>query len=353
MIAASSIASEHFSIAGSKHPLMKHVSILVPNGHFSLVNVEGTHQILSWVNQFLHGSGQSPLFDLHLVGLTPTVTQSSGLFSINPDVLLEEVGHTDLIILPAIHGDLRQNLANNKEILPWIIKKYKAGAEVVSLCIGSFFLASSGLLNGRYCSTHWASANEFRRLFPEAILVDERIVTEADGIYTSGGAYAFTNLLIYLIEKYAGREVAIAAAKAFMIDIDRHSQSPFVIFSGQKEHQDKEVLKAQEFIEKNYPEKITVDELCQQVNLSRRSFERRFKKATSNTALEYLQRVKIEAAKKELESARKGVSEVMYEVGYNDTKAFRDVFKKYTGMTPIDYRGKYNKAIRQSQAASL
>jgi transcriptional regulator GlxA family with amidase domain len=199
------------------------------------------------------------------------------------------------------------------------------------------------LLNGRQCSTHWGYTNEFRARFPEAKLMDDKILTEADGIYTSGGAYSFTNLLIYLIEKYAGREVAILAAKGFMIDIDRNSQSPFIMFAGQKAHADKAVLSAQEFIEHNYTDKITVDKLSDKFGVGRRTFERRFKKATANTVVEYIQRVKIEAAKKELETGRKNVNEVMYDVGYTDTKAFRDVFKKFVGITPVDYRSKYTR----------
>jgi transcriptional regulator GlxA family with amidase domain len=324
---------------------MKHVSILIPRGHFSLVNVEGTHQILSWVNQFLLSLKKEPYFDLHLVGADPRVTQTSGLFSINPDQLLVQVKKTDLIIIPAIHGDVDQNIRNNPELLPWITKHYQKGAEVMSLCIGSFFLASTGLLNGRLCATHWQFVNEFRSKFPEAILVDDKILTDTDGIYTSGGAYSFTNLLMYLIEKHLGREVAIMAGKAFMIDIDRDSQSPFMVFTGQKEHNDAQVLQAQELLERDYTGRIAVDQVADMVGLGRRSFERRFKKATGNTVLEYMQRVKIEASKKQLETARKTVNEVMYEVGYSDTKAFRDVFRKYTGMTPIDYRNRYNREL--------
>ncbi len=320
---------------------MKHISILIPQGHFSLVNVEGSYQIFSWVNEYLEKQGQKPLFDLHLVGLSDTITQTSGLFSIHPDLLIEEVKKTDLIIIPAIHGDLQQNLELNRELTPWMLKQYQKGAEVVSLCIGSFFLAATGLLDNKQCSTHWQFAYDFRQLFPEAILMDEKIITEAGGIYTSGGAYSFTSLLIYLVEKYAGREVAIAGAKAFMIDIDRNSQSPFIVFSGQKTHEDEAVLKAQEYIEQHYQDKITIDKLCEKLGIGRRTLERRFKKATSNTVVEYIQRVKTEAAKKQLESGRKTVYEVMYSVGYNDTKAFRDVFKKITGMSPVNYRNKY------------
>ena len=139
--------------------------------------------------------------------------------------------------------------------------------------------------------------------------------------------------------------MAILSSKIFEIDIDRDSQSPFIIFKGQKTHDDETILEAQEYIESNFQERITVDELCDKHNVGRRTFERRFKKATSNTVMEYLQRVKMEAAKKELETGRKTVSEVMYDVGYSDTKAFRDVFKKMTGLTPIEYRNRYNTQV--------
>ncbi|WP_339734727.1 helix-turn-helix domain-containing protein [uncultured Sunxiuqinia sp.] len=321
---------------------MKHVSILIPNGHYSLVNIEGTHQIFSWVNEFLQSTNREPLFNLHLVGVSRSMTQTNGLFTINPDLLIDEVTKTDLIIIPAIHGDLRQNLRMNAFLAPWIVNHYHRGAEVVSLCIGSFFLAATGLLNGKPCSTHWQFAHEFRKQFPKVILKDHKIVTEADGIYTSGGAYSFTNLLMYLIEKYTDRELAVMASKAFMIDIERYSQSPFMMFMGQKAHQDEVVLKAQEFIEQNFSDKITIDKLSQQVNVGRRTLERRFKRATSNTIAEYMQRVKMEAAKKELEAGVKTVSEVMYDVGYVDVKAFRDVFKKVAGISPIEYRNKYS-----------
>lgn len=320
---------------------MKHVSILVPKGHVSVVNIAGTHQMLSWVNEFLEQSGREPLFNIQLIGLNKQPDSGGGLFPVTPENTIDKIEKTDLIILPAIHSDFEQSLKENSALTPWLIKQYKEGAEIVSLCISSFFLAATGLLDGKPCSTHWQSANAFRELFPDVILTDEKILTEADGIYTSGGAYAFTNLVIYLIEKYAGRETAIMAAKGFMIDIDRSSQSPFMIFAGQKTHKDKAVLKAQDYIEQNYKDKIAVNDLSEKVALSRRTFERRFKQATSNSVLEYHQRVKVEAAKMELEKGRKTVNEIMYEVGYSDPKAFRDVFRKFTDMTPLDYLNKY------------
>ncbi len=326
---------------------MKHISILVPKGRVSVVNIAGTHQMLSWVNEHLQQSGRDPLFEMQLVGLEKCIDQEGGLFAIAPEYTIDKVAKTDLIIIPAIHEDFEKSLRDNGDFIPWLIQQYKNGAEIVSLCISSFFLAATGLLDGKPCSTHWQYAQIFRELFPKAILTDEKIVTEASGIYTSGGAYAFTNLVIHLIQKYAGRETAIMAAKGFMVDIDRSSQSPFMIFSGQKNHKDALVLKAQAYIEENYKAKISVNDLCEQMAVSRRTFERRFKNATSNTVLQYLQRVKVEAAKKELEKGRKTVNEVMFEVGYSDSKAFRDVFRKVTSMTPMDYQHKYSsRAVR-------
>ena len=324
---------------------MKHVSILIPHGHTSVVNIEGTHQILNEVNSFLKSMEKPPLFNVQLVGVSEETSQRNRLFIISPDVLIQDVKKTDLIIIPAIHGDPKIVIEKNAAFIPWIIQQYNNGAELACFCLASFFLAGTGLLNGKQCATHWTAANDFRAMFPEVKLVDDKIMTEEDGIYTSGGAYSFLNLLVYIIEKYAGRDIAILTAKAFMIDIDKISQSPFIIFQGQKAHDDEPVKKAQEFIETNFEEKITVDQLASMLAVSRRNLERRFKKATANTVVEYMQRVKMEAAKMSFESSNENVNEVMYKVGYTDTKAFRTTFKKITGLSPIQYRNKYNKEM--------
>jgi len=299
--------------------------------------------LLTGVNEFLVSTGREPAFKVQYVGLTKEVKLNQGLFSVHVDVLLKDVKKTDLVLIPAISGDLRKGIELNQEFLPWVRQQYQAGAEIASLCVGAFLLAATGLLNGKECSSHWKTANEFREMFPEVTLVDGRIVTEQQGLYSSGGATSYWNLLLYLVEKYAGRELAILASKVYALEIDRKSQSPFIMFSGQKQHEDEPIRQAQEYIEKNVTEKISVEELAVKYAIGRRHFERRFKKATNNTPVEYIQRVKIEAAKKHLESSRKNVNEVMYDVGYSDTKAFRTIFKKITGLSPIEYRNKYNK----------
>ena len=322
---------------------MKHVSIVVPDGDCSMTNIEGTHQILLRVNDHLVDEGRLPLFTVQLVGMRPLATIKNGLFSVRPEALIGEIEHTDLIIIPSVHGDKEKILRDNAPLLAWIVRQHGNGAAIASLCIGAFLLAGTGLLDGRSCTTHWELAEEFRRMFPSVNLVEDKIITDENNVYTSGGAYSWLNLVLYLVEKYAGRDIAVTCSKGFQIDFQRSSQSPFIIFSGQKDHEDHQIRTAQEFIEKNIHSKISVEELASMLALGRRNLERRFKKATGNSVMEYIQRVKMEAVKKSLETSRVGVNEAMDKVGYSDPKAFRIVFKKVTGLSPLQYRNRYNR----------
>ncbi len=327
---------------------MKHVSILVPESSV-IEAIADPRYMFTAVNQFLQAEGKPPLFNVQLVGIKKEVKLDNNLFSVHADALIRDIKKTDLIFIPALCGDIKNALELNKNFVGWIQDQYNNGAEVASLCVGAFLLASTGLLNGKKCSTHWLFANEFRNMFPDVELVDGSIITEENGLYSSGGANSYWNLLLYLVEKYTNRDIAILASKFFAIEIDRNSQNAFMMFQGQKEHEDDEIKKAQEFIEENYPDKITVYNLADKFAIGRRSFERRFKKATHNTVVEYMQRVKIEAAKRSFESTRKNITEVMFDVGYTDTKAFRTVFKKITGLTPVEYRNKYNKQVELAE----
>lgn len=324
---------------------MKHISVLIPEGDISLSNVEGVHHIFSEVNKAYQRAGKAPLFYFQLVGRQRSHFMKENFFSIHPNFLITEDFKTDLLIIPALHGDIFKSVELNKGLIPWIVDQYNRGAEVMSLCTGAFLLGATGLLTGRSCATHWIHVNEFREMFPDVLVVDDRIMTDENGIYTSGAAYSYLNLILYYIEKYANRDIAILIAKIFALDMGRTSQSQFIIFQGYKHHNDESILKAQEYIESNYQQKISVDEIATHVSLGRRNFERRFKTATSNSVFEYMQRVKVEAAKKQLEAGRKTVNEVMYDAGYTDVKAFRDVFKKVVGMSPGEYRHKYNRDV--------
>jgi transcriptional regulator GlxA family with amidase domain len=327
---------------------MIHISIIVPKGAV-LGSIEGPRQVFTEVNQMLTRIGREPMFDVQLTALTKAVPVYEGMYTINADAVIGDTPKTDLVVIPAMQGDMEKNIRDNEGFIPWIVQQYKGGAEVASLCVGAFLLAATGLVTGRKCATHWMAANEFRRMYPDVNLVEDKIITDEYGIYSSGGAFSYLNLVLYLIEKFAGRDVAVFCSKAFQIDIQRDSQSPFIMFAGQKDHEDDVVKRAQEFIEANFEERITVDQLASMLAVSRRNLERRFKKATSNTLVEYIQRVKIEAAKSRLESSRENVNEVMYKVGYTDPKAFRVTFKRITSLSPVQYRNRYNRELSSNQ----
>lgn len=321
---------------------MKNISIIIPETAI-MESIADPSYMFNAANEFLISAGKNPLFNVQLVGHKKNIKLMNGLVTVHPEKTIDDDFKTDLIFIPAISGDIKTALSKNSNYDPWLIEQHRKGAELASLCIGAFLLAETGLLNGKKCSTHWLSANEFREMFPEVELVDGSIISEDNGIYSSGGANSYWSLLLYLLEKYTSRETAILASKFFAIDIDRDSQSKFMMFKGQRNHSDEAIQKAQDYIENNIEGKITVEELADNVALGRRSFERRFKLATNNSVLEYIQRVKIESAKRSLETSRKNVNEVMYDVGYTDTKAFRDLFRKITGLTPLEYRNKFNK----------
>jgi transcriptional regulator GlxA family with amidase domain len=320
------------------------ISVYVPQSAV-IEAISPAYRLFKTANDFLTASGKKPKFEVEYVGLQKNVKANDGEYSIKTDRLVDEVKKTDFIFIPALYGNMKQAVSSNQRAIPWIQEMHKKGAEVASLCIGAFLLGATGLVNGKKCSTHWAYYNEFRETYPDVEVVDGAVVTEEGRIYSSGGAHSLWSLLLYLLEKYTDRDTAILASKYFAIDIDRSSQAAFAMFTGQKNHTDKEILKAQEYIEKNIHERISIDELANISAIGRRSFERRFKQATNNAVLEYIQRIKIEAAKRQFENSRKNIAEVMYEVGYTDTKAFRDLFKKITGLTPIEYRNKYNKQV--------
>lgn len=322
---------------------MKHLTILVPEGENNLSSIVGAYKIFTRANEYRKGRGKKQLFKIELAGISKRVAFYDGLFEVKPHTHIEAIKKTDLIIIPSLNHNYETAVKKNGLLIEWIGQQYGSGAEIASICTGAFLLASSGILDGKTCSTHWSAAMQLKQFFPNVNVKADYLITDEGGIYTNGGAYSFLNLIIYLVEKYYDRQTAIFCSKVFQVEMDRQSQSPFAIFIGQKLHSDEVVKKAQAFIETKLHEKISVEHLSSRFAVGRRNFDRRFVKATGNTPVEYAQRVKMEAAKKAFETTSKTVNEVMYEVGYSDAKAFREVFRKITGMSPLVYRNKYNK----------
>jgi transcriptional regulator GlxA family with amidase domain len=329
---------------------MKQLTILVPSGENNLSSIVGAYKIFSRANQYYKGKGRKEVFTIKLAGHTRKTNFYGGLFSVQPHTTIASIAQTDLIIIPSLNHQYREALKGNQRMIKWIEQQYQNGADVASICTGAFLLAATGLLDGKSCSTHWSAAGDFKTLFPKVHLETDKLITDEKGIYTNGGAYSFLNLMIYLVEKYYDRQAAIYCAKVFQIEMDRNSQSPFAIFTGQKQHGDEMVMRAQTHLEKNLQQKISIQDLSARFAVGRRNFDRRFIKATGNTPIEYAQRVKIESAKKALETTRKSINEVMYDVGYTDVKAFREVFRRITGMSPLEYKIRYNQESSKVKA---
>lgn len=321
---------------------MKHITITVPDGKLNLNTISGAYDILCRADDYWQQMGNQPRLNVRIAGFVTELQSHNNYLAIHPGDI-NKIKKTDLVLIPALLGDYSNALIKNKNLINWMRMQYKGGAEIASMCSGGFLLAATGLLNGKACSMHWDKAEAFKSLFPDVSIATGKIITEENGIYTNGGAYSFLNLIIYLVEKYFDRQTAIFCSKIFQIEMNRQSQSEFIMFSGQKSHSDEMVLEAQTYIENNLCEKISFENLSSKLAVGRRNFDRRFVKATGNTPVEYLQRVKIESAKKTFETSRKTINEVMYEVGYSDVKTFREVFRKITGMSPLEYKSKYNR----------
>lgn len=334
---------------------MKHVYILVYQDAV-LSSAAAPLDIFTRANDILQSSGHAPAFkvmlvspqvgDVHLNAPVQFLCQHTV-----EDVPAKSDGHRQrLILIPAFEHDWDHVLEKNASLPRWLRQHYQAGTELASLCKGSYFLAEAGLLDGQPCTSHWTAMGDMQQRFPGIQLQPDAVVTDQNGLYTGGGAFSSLNLVLYLVEKFCGHEIGIRVSKNFSIHRDHISQAHFSIFRGLNQHHDEAILKAQSLIEARYAEDISVEQVAQQVNMSKRNFIRRFKLATRYTPLEYIQRVRIEMAKKALEAGMQNIQALMYDVGYNDNKTFRNVFKRITGVTPQDYRNKYGRGTRDGVA---
>lgn len=320
---------------------MKNITFVIAGGILKPSGLFGAIEIFEKANEYCVKQSKKPFYNVQIAGNNLQQNMLNGSFQLNV-VPLEKISKTDLIVVPSFDYHYDFGIQSSADTLDWIVQEHQKGAEVASICTGTFLLAATGLLKDIPCATHWQAANYFRKLFPHLDLQTSKIITEHHGLYTGGGGNSSLNLMLYLVEKYSGREAALYCAKVLQIDIARNSQSPFILFEGLKDHNDDTIRAIQNYIEQHIGHRLTIEQLADQCAMDRINFSRRFKRATRLSPADYIQRVKVEAAKRRFESTLKQISEVMYEVGYGDIKAFRQTFKKIVGMTPVDYRNKFN-----------
>lgn len=288
----------------------------------------------------IFGLRQTPWFDVEIANSDREPVQCTGNLSILPHKTLEEIEQTDLILIPSI-VDLDQSLDRHPDAIPWLHRHYRNGTRIAVMCTGTLVLAETGLLNHKTATTHWGFVDIFRQRFPEVNLIPERLITDEIDLYCCGASNACFDLSLYLIQKLAGREAALQTAKAFVCDMDRVYQSEWAVFRFQKSHRDDLVLKAQTIMEKDYRTLSTIEDLAKMAGMGKRTLERRFKAATGETPLRYLQRLRVEAGKRMMETQNLTFDEIAYRVGYESSSYFRRVFTRICHITPKAYRRKW------------
>ena len=282
-----------------------------------------------------------PIFELEYLGMTHKTVYGGRSTSFQCDRTLAEVDQTDVILVPALEQPFDVTIPKNRAFADFIREQHQKGALIVGLCAGAALLAEAGLLDGKEATTHWAVVDQLQSRYPKVNFVIGPPFTRAERLYTSSGSLSAVQLLIHLLERFTDRRLAITVSKFFLTPYNQGSPQYYAMFMPYKAHKDGQILRAQEFIEARYQEGISIESAAEHAGLGVRNFIKRFKKSTRCTPIEYLQRVRIEMAKRALEQGSVQVSEAMYEVGYQDHKSFRNLFRRYTGVTPSEYRQKY------------
>ncbi len=291
---------------------------------------------------YFQGQEVTPFFKTEIVTTDGETFRCLNGTRMLPDGSIRNVASTDLIIVSSILN-IAKTMKYQGEVVDWLKHHYRRGTHIATICTGAFVLAETGLLDGKTATTHWGAADEFRRRYPQIHLKPERLITDEGDLFCSGGMNAGTDLSLYLVEKYCGHEVALQSSKALISDIGRSLQAPYAIFQFQKDHNDRRILAVQKLIEENFDQDYPYEELASRFGMSRRTFERRFKAATGDTPLVYLQRVRVEAAKRLLESQKLSFDEITYRVGYEDSSTFRKIFLKQTGLRPKEYQRRFQR----------
>lgn len=320
---------------------IKNFGILVYPGCTSSM-VSGVWDILSLANHLYRQHSDCPLFNLKLIGETKSPINSFSGLPLTPHCSISTRESFDIIYIPGFMGDEQEIIKQNKKIIYWV-SKIKSNRTILSAaCNGNILLAESGKLDNHSATTHWSLKEKFKDTYKKVKLQPEKIIVDNGNTISAAGVTSYFNLSLHLIHRFSNTEIALSCAKLFLVDSGRKIQTPYQMLEFSKTHGDELIMKTQDWIESNYRERITLSKLGKAVNTGSKTLIRRFKKVTGVTPQAYLQKLRIETAKRLLESKVISFNEVTWEVGYNDSSSFHKAFKKETGLTPIDYRNKFS-----------
>jgi transcriptional regulator GlxA family with amidase domain len=322
---------------------MKEITILLLDAMFSSTAI-GPMEIFRHAGSLwnvLTGAQTDPSFHVITASADGRPVRCDGDIHIQPNVALKDVGKTDLIFVPTTGLSIDDVVERNAAIVPWLKRRSGRGVAIASVCSGVGLVAAAGLLDGKRATTHWGLAERFREKYPKVKWMPELMVTEDRGFYCGGGVNASLDLGIYLVERFCGHEIAMQTAKALLIETPRAWQSGFAIVPLKTDHTDDAIFTAQEWMHKNFVKAFPLEDPARRVGMSVRNFVRRFKQATGDSPLAYLQKLRIAAAKRMLESNHKSIREISDAVGYQDLAFFRALFQRHTGVSPGAYRERF------------
>ena len=287
------------------------------------------------------GANPNPRFRVTTASLDGKIVSCDGPVAIQPSTAIADIRKTELIFIPSAGVNIDDAAERNAALLPWLRRWRKRGAAIASVCSGVSVTAASGLLDGMRATTHWGLVEDFRKKYPRVRWMPELMVTEDHNLYCGGGVNASLDLSLHLVERFCGHEIAMQTAKALLIETPRAWQAGFAIVPLKTEHSDDMISTAQEWLHQNFHRTFSLDTPARRVGMSLRNFVRRFKQATGDSPLIYLQKLRIAAAKRLLESHHKSMQQISDAVGYQDVAFFRQLFQRHTGVTPSAYQRRF------------
>lgn len=283
----------------------------------------------------------SPLFNIETASMDGRQVACTGGLRLTPDKHVADVRSPQLIIVPGFMFNILGVLTSLSEMIQWLRQQHQQGCYIASMCTGSFVTAQAGLLDGRHATTHWVFSEQFAKRFPKVKLQTERTVTDDGQIMCSGGSTSGSDLLLHLIRKFSSPQLAAECAKKLLVDVSARSQTPYSSTTFKKNHTDAEILKIQIWLENRIASNIVMEQVAEEFGLSIRNFIRRFKEATEQTPIQYLQNLRIEKAKLLLENSQEAFDQITLQVGYEDGNSFRRLFKQRVGLAPSAYRKRF------------
>jgi transcriptional regulator GlxA family with amidase domain len=289
----------------------------------------------------LTGKAEKPRFQVRTASADGRPVLCDGPIHIQPMSAIHDIRRTDLIFIPTTGLSLDDVVERNAPVVPWLKRWHKRGAAIASVCSGVGLVAATGMLDGKRATTHWALADRFREKYPKVKWMPELMVTEDRDLYCGGGVHAALDLSLYLVEKFCGHDIAMESAKALLIEMPRAWQAGFAVVPLKTEHNDEAISTAQDWLHQNFHRPFPLEAPAHRAGMSLRNFVRRFKQATGDSPLAYLQKLRIAAAKRLLESNHRTMQEISDAVGYQDVAFFRSLFQRHTGVSPSAYRERF------------